>query len=617
MKKFNLIIALLIFPLLNNYVIAGNIKKLSPTFWWAGMKDTTLQVMMYGDNLYTDNVSLSTGDIKIKEIVKVDNPNYLIIYLDIAKAKAQKFNFILSKDNKKTIVPYELKQRKVNSSLVEGFTAQDVLYLIMPDRFSNGDTGNDVIKGMREKSVDRSNPSARHGGDIKGVENKLDYLKDLGITAIWFNPLLENDMTQTSYHGYAITDYYQIDRRFGTNEEFKKFVDFSHEKGIKVIMDMIFNHCGRDSYLFEDMPSKDWFHNGDQYTPCSFQTISQSDPYASEAVKISAEKGWFDTVMPDLNHNNRLVEDFLIQNSIWWIEYSGINGIRQDTHPYADFDMMSRWCKKVLNEYPRFNIVGECWLNSNVLVSYWQKDSKLASPKNSNLPSVMDFPLQGIMNYAFTGETGEWNGGLFNIYEYLSQDFVYSNPHNLLVFLDNHDTSRYYAQPKDTSNLNRYKQAISFMLTTRGIPQLYYGDEVLMTGDKADGDGMLRCDFPGGWEGDKNNFFSEQGRDDRQNIIFNFLKKLLHWRHENSELIAKGAIKHYPPQLGVYVYQRKLGDKSILVILNGTSKNQTLELSLYKEVIPKNKAKNIIDGNIVDLNNQIQLTNRDILILEF
>lgn len=617
MRKLTIIISLLICTFISQSVSAEKIKKIAPTFWWSGMKDSTLQIMLYGDNIYTEDVTLSTDDIKIKEIAKVDNPNYLMLYVDLSDAKPQTFNIILKNGKKKTVVPYELKQREANSSNIQGFTDEDVLYLIMPDRFSNGDPKNDVIKGMRENAVDRNNPSARHGGDIKGVENNLNYLKDLGVTAIWFNPLFENDMTKTSYHGYATTDYYQIDRRFGTNQEFKNFVKSSHDLGIKVIMDMIFNHCGSESFLFEDMPSKDWFNNEGKYMPCSFQTISQSDPYTADAIKISSEKGWFDTVMPDFNHKNRLVEDFLYQSSIWWIEYSGINGIRQDTYPYADFDMMARWCKRVMNEYPNFNIVGECWLGSNVLVSYWQKDSKLAAPKNSYLPTIMDFPLLQLMNRSFDEETTDWNGGLFNLYEYISQDIVFSNTHNLLVFLDNHDTSRFFVHPEDTSNLDRYKQAIAFMMTTRGIPQLYYGDEVLMTGDKAKGDGMLRCDFPGGWSGDKYNYFTAQGRDARQNEAFNFVKTVLNWRKANSQLIAQGTLKHFPPQKGVYVYQRKLGDKSVVVMINGRNQEQTLDLSIFKEILPKKSARNILDNKTINLDSPLHLNKRDILILEF
>jgi Glycosidases len=615
MRQICIFLTIILFTAFGQEIYANSVKKVAPNFWWAGMKNSNLQILIYGENIYTQDVSLSSNDIKIKDIIKVNNPNYLIIYVDISDAKPQKFDIILNNGEKRCVVPYELKKRESGSQNIEGFSAKDVLYLIMPDRFSNGDKSNDVVEWMNENKVDRQNPVGRHGGDIKGVENNLNYLEDLGVTAIWFNPLFENNMYNTSYHGYAITDYYNIDPRFGSNDEFKSFVKKSHDKGIKVIMDMVFNHCGSENYLFRDMPSEDWFNYGNRYTRCSFQTISMIDPYAADTVKVLSEQGWFDKMMPDFNHKNRLVEDYLCQSSIWWIEYCGINGIRQDTYPYANFYMMSRWCKRVFNEYPNFSIVGENWMGSNVLISYWQKESLLAAPNNSYLPIVMDFPLMEIINKAFSEQTGEWNGGLFRIYEYLAQDIVYKDPFSLLIFLDNHDTSRYFNSKNDTSNISRYKQAIAFMMTTRGIPQLYYGDEVLMKGDKSDGDGMLRCDFPGGWEEDDINCFNEDERDVRQNEAFNFLRKILKWRKENGELIAKGDIKHFPPQNGVYVYQRKLGDNSIIVMLNGNDRSQTIDLSYFSEIISNNSAVNVIDGSIVNLDKELTLDKRGVLIL--
>lgn len=465
------------------------VKKVAPTFWWAGMKNPELQVLLYGDDISSAEVSISSKDITLQEVVKLESPNYLLLYLDLSEAAPQNFSITLREGKKSTEIPYELKERKSKASEVEGFNSGDVLYLIMPDRFANGDSSNDIIPGMLEARVDRNDPYARHGGDLKGIENHLDYIAELGATSIWLNPVQENDMKEGSYHGYAITDYYQIDRRFGSNEEFRNLVTKAHDKGLKVVMDMIFNHCGDENYLFKDMPSKDWFNFKGNYVQTTFKTATPSDPYASEDAKKTVVDGWFTQCMPDFNQRNRHVATYLIQSSIWWIEYAGINGIRQDTHPYADFDMMSNWCKAVTNEYPDFNIVGETWIGSNVLVSYWQKDSKVSAPKNSNLRTVMDFPLMDQMNSAFDEETTDWNGGLCRLYDYLAQDIVYADPMNLLTFLDNHDTSRFYRSDEATKNLDRYKQALTFLLTTRGIPQIYYGTEILMAGDKADGDG--------------------------------------------------------------------------------------------------------------------------------
>lgn len=616
MKRSFLVITLLMLFGCYQAMATTVIKKVAPAFWWAGMKNPELQVLLYGESISSAEVGISSESIILKEVVKQENPNYLLLYMDVSDAAPQKFNITLKQGKKQTVVPYELKRRMPGASNIEGFNSSDVLYLIMPDRFSNGNPANDVVPGMLESRLDRNDLYARHGGDLKGIQNHLDYFSDLGITSLWLNPVQENDMKEGSYHGYAITDYYQVDRRFGTNEDFRELVKQSHAKGLKVVMDMIFNHCGDENYLFKDKPSKDWFNFKSEYVQTSFKTATQLDPYASDYEKKIAVDGWFTKVMPDLNQRNRHVATYLIQNSIWWIEYAGINGIRQDTHPYIDFEMMADWCKAVNSEYPRFNIVGETWLNSNVLVSYWQKDSRLASPKNTYLPTVMDFPLMEHMNRAFDEETTDWNGGLCRLYEYLSQDIVYANPMNLLTFLDNHDTSRFYRSDDDTKNLNRYKQALAFLLTTRGIPQIYYGTEILMAADKGKGDGVLRRDYPGGWQGDAQNCFDEAGRTPQQKEAFAFMQKLLQWRKGN-EVIAKGELKHYSPRQGVYVYERKLGDKSVVVFLNGNDREQTLDLTVYKEILPTTSALNVLSNQKTEIGKELTLPSRGILMLSF
>ena len=596
--------------------VQASIKKVAPTFWWAGMKNTELQVLLYGEDISSSDVSLTSSDVYLKEVVRQANSNYLILYLDLKEARPQKFDIVLKKGRKVTKVPYELKERIRKGTDIEGFTSSDVLYLIMPDRFANGNPDNDVIPGMLENKIDRNEQFGRHGGDFKGISEHLDYISDLGVTAIWLNPTQENDMKDGSYHGYAITDYYQIDRRFGTNEEFCNLVNEAHGKGLNVVMDMIFNHCGSENYLFKDKPQDDWFNFRSNYVQTSFKTASVMDIHASDYEKAIATDGWFTQVMPDLNQRNRHVARYLIQSSIWWIEYAGINGIRQDTHPYADYDFMSSWCKEVLEEYPHFNIVGETWLNSNVLVSYWQKDSKLAAPKNSNLPTVMDFPLTDLMSKAFDEETTEWSGGLYRLYDYHTQDLVYANPMNLLIFLDNHDTSRFCKNEDDAKNIVRYKQAITYLLTTRGIPQIYYGTEILMAADKSEGDGCLRRDFPGGWKGDKVNCFTAEGRTDLQNEAFDYTRKLLNFRKGN-EAICKGTMKHFSIFKGVYVYERKYNDKSVVVFMNGTDEKQTLSLVPYKEILPSSSATDFISGKNVVLDEEITLDGRETLLLTF
>lgn len=595
---------------------AMEIKKVAPSFWWAGMKNPELQILLYGEDLALSDVSVSGEGIYLKEVVRQDNPNYLLLYLDLSEAKAQTFQILLKNGKKKLQVPYELKSRMQRGEDVKGFTSEDVLYLIMPDRFANGNPENDVVDEMREKKVDRTDSFARHGGDIQGISNHLDYIADLGVTAIWLNPTQENDMESGSYHGYAITDYYQIDKRFGSNEDFCALVEKAHERNLKVVMDMIFNHCGSENYLFKDKPSKEWFNYHSNYVQTSFKTVSVMDIHTSAYEKKIATDGWFTSVMPDFNQRNRHVARYLIQSSIWWIEYAGINGIRQDTHPYADFDFMSQWCKEVLDEYPYFNIVGETWLNSNVLVSYWQKNSKLAAPLNSNLPTVMDFPLQALMNQAFDEETGEWGGGLYKLYDYQTQDLVYANPMNLLTFLDNHDTSRFAQTDEMAKNLKRYKQAMVFLLTTRGIPQIYYGTEILMIGDKGKGDGDLRKDFPGGWQGDTRNCFAKNGRTALENEAFEFTRQLLNWRKGN-QVIGKGSLKHYSIQNGVYVYQREFNGKSVVVIMNGTDDSKELDLAPYQEILPRENTLDILTGKDVNLSGKLRLNGRENLILNF
>lgn len=595
---------------------AMEIKKVAPSFWWAGMKNPELQILLYGEELALSDVSVSGEGIYLKETVRQDNPNYLLLYFDLSEAKAQTFQILLKSGKKERRISYELKARGRKGEEVKGFTSEDVLYLIMPDRFANGCPENDVIDGMREKTVNRADGFARHGGDLQGISNHLDYIADLGATAIWLNPTQENDMESGSYHGYAITDYYQIDRRFGSNEDFCALVEKAHEKDLKVVMDMIFNHCGSENYLFKDKPSKDWFNYRSNYVQTSFKTASVMDIHASAFEKKIATDGWFTSVMPDFNQRNRHVARYLIQSSIWWIEYAGINGIRQDTHPYADFDFMSQWCKEVLDEYPYFNIVGETWLNSNVLVSYWQKDSKLAAPLNSNLPTVMDFPLQALINQAFDEETGEWGGGLYKLYDYQTQDLVYANPMNLLTFLDNHDTSRFAQTDEMAKNLKRYKQAMVFLLTTRGIPQIYYGTEILMTGDKGKGDGDLRKDFPGGWQGDARDCFVKDGRTALENEAFEFTRRLLNWRKGN-QVIGKGNLKHYSIQNGVYVYRREFNGKSVVVILNGTEDSKELDLTPYQEILPRENALDVLTGKNVNLSGKLCLDGRENLILNF
>ncbi len=608
MRK-NLLLSLIICLLFPGFLSAKGITA-EPAFWWSGMKNPELQLMVYGENIASFRPSVSYPGVKLKSSVALESPNYLLVYLDVENAQPGTFDITFTKDKKQIKMPYELKARKKDACKIKGFDSSDVLYLIMPDRFANGDPSNDNLVMKTTYKTDRNDPSARHGGDLAGIEKHLDYIEDLGVTAIWLNPVLENDMQGGSYHGYATTNYYRVDPRFGTNEDYVRLIDKTHAKGMRVVMDMIFNHCGSDHIWMKDVPSKDWFNNLDKYVETSHVKEVYFDPYASEYDTKRMVDGWFVPSMPDLNQRNPHVATYLIQNSIWWIEYSGVDGIRQDTYPYADYKMMVDWCNAIYREYPDYNIVGEAWMNQTMGTAFWQKDSKLNERGNTMLKSVMDFRLMGLSHSAFFGDAG----GMQALYEHLAYDYAYADIYNVLRFLDNHDTDRFL--PAMPEKLDAFKQGIAFMLTIPGIPQLYYGTELLMNGTKQKGDGYIRLDVPGGWPGDAVNQFEASGRTDIQNEAWNYMQKLLKWRKGN-EVIAKGKMKHFVPQNGVYVYARNLNGKQVVVIMNGNAKESVLPLDRYDEILKGyTSGKDVITGKVVSLQKELTLGAKDVLVLE-
>jgi len=587
---------------------------IEPAFWWSGMQESELQLMVYGNNIADYKATIASPHVYLKESVALESPNYKLLYLDISKSIPETFDIVFTNGKKKITIPYELKQRNPSRKDIKGFDTSDVLYLIMPDRFANGDPTNDQIPMRMPYKVDRNDPNARHGGDLKGISDHLDYLHNLGVTAIWLNPVLENDMDGGAYHGYATTNYYRVDPRFGSNDEYVKLIEDTHAKGMKVVMDMIFNHCGSDHPWLKDIPSKDWFNNLDHYVQSSHVKEVYYDPYASQYDTKQMTDGWFVPSMPDLNQRNRHVAKYLIQNSIWWIEYAGVDGIRQDTYPYADYQMMIDWCQAIEKEYPNYNIVGEAWYNDPLGTAFWQKDSKLNYRENTQLKSVMDFRLMGLAHSAFFEETGEWGGGLRNIYEHMTTDYVYPNIYSVLRFLDNHDTDRFL--PEMPKNLDGFKQGITFLLTIPGIPQIYYGTELLMNGNKSKSDGDIRKDVPGGWPGDSVNQFTAEGRSALQNEAFDFMQKLLKWRQGN-EILAKGKMRHYVPQNGVYVYERYLNGKSIVVFMNGTSKEAEIDLDRYAESLKgKSSGFDVFSNQQIHFNSSMKLLPREIHIVE-
>ena len=598
---------------------ATKIDHIEPENWYVGMKNSSLQLMVYGKNIRDSRVSVDYPGVKIDSLVRLDSPNYLFVYLNLSGAKPG--NMVLNIDGKK--VNYPLKARTMSGDKRIGFDNSDVLYMLMPDRFASGRNITKPMKGLNPYVVDRSKPSLRHGGDLEGVRQHLDYFNQLGVTALWFTPVLENNLpdmnSQSSYHGYATTNYYRVDPRFGTNEDYARLVAEAHAKGLKVVMDMIFNHCGYDHPWVKDMPSKDWFNTpewmkkGDSYyLQTSYKLTPVLDPYASKVDKRETVDGWFVRSMPDLNQKNPHVMTYLIQNSEWWIETVGIDGIRMDTYPYADRKAMSQWMKILNEEYPNFNTVGETWVTEPAYTAAWQKDSKL-SKVNSYLKTVMDFSFYDKINLAKHEETDAWWKGLNRIYNSLCYDYLYENPSSVMAFIENHDTDRFLENGKDTLAL---KQALALLLTINRIPQLYYGTEVLMNGTKEVTDGNVRCDFPGGFVGDKHNAFTAEGRTKAENAMFNWLSKLLKWRRNNM-VITKGKQIQFIPYKGVYVIARQWNNQTILTILNGTSQPVTLPLDRYAEVIGNHQeAKDVISGRKVKLGSELQLKARDTKVIE-
>lgn len=597
---------------------AQKIERMEPPFWWADMKDPALQIVFYGPNI--SQYDIETKKAKILHIRKTENPNYLFLLVDTKDVKPGKFEILFKKGKKiKKRIFYELKARKKASHLRKGFDSSDVIYLLMPDRFANGNPANDSVEEMAEKA-DRNNPDGRHGGDIQGIIDHLDYLKNLGVTAIWSTPLLEDNEPKYSYHTYAQSDYYRIDPRYGTNKDYRKLADELHKRKMKLIMDYVTNHWGSKHWMIKDLPTKDWIHYWDKnkngFKRSNYRMSTQFDPHTSLSDRKECVNGWFDTTMPDMNLNNPLLQKYMIQNAIWWIEYAGLDGLRVDTYSYNDKEGIAKWTKAIMKEYPYLNIVGEVWMHDQAQISYWQKDSPVGKIQdyNSGLPSVMDFTLHDAISQMFNEENATWFNGMIKAYDNFTNDFLYANIHNILVFMGNHDVTR--INTVLGKDIDKYKLALSLILTTRGIPQLYYGDEIGMTGDKALGDAYIRQDFPGGWQGDTNDAFQENGRTKKQQEYFDFTNKLLNWR-KNNPVIHKGKLLQYIPKNNVYVYFRKDDKKSIMIILNNNPEPQIIHFEDYQEGIGEFKnGKEIIHNLEIKLDRELKVPRKRPYIIE-
>lgn len=593
------------------------VDKIEPPFWWTGMQNDTLQLMISGPGVAEASVSAPYPGVTLLEDVPLDSPDYKILYFKISpETKPGKMPISFRIGDLEQTVDYELKARKKPGEEHDGFSAADVLYLLMPDRFAQGEAASDdPYQSLEYKAKpDRANPNARHGGNIRGIIDHLDYLNDLGVTAIWVCPVLENDMPGGSYHGYATTDYYRIDPRFGTNEEWNLLIEEANKRGMKVVMDMIFNHSGLNHPWMQNMPTADWFNHPEGDVMTNFRLSTVHDPYASDYDKDATVNGWFVRGMPDLNQRNEHLMRYLTQNSIWWIESSGINGIRMDTYPYADMDGMASWIDAVMAEYPNFNIVGECWYDNEGGAAFWQKGTAV-NPKDTRLPSVMDFRLVTQGHKYFDEVTTPWTG-LNGLYDHLAMDFLFPDPQKILTFLDNHDTDRFLLE--EPENLDTWKQAVTFLLTSRGIPQIYYGTELLMNGSKERSDGYVRKDFPGGFPGDSVNAFTAEGRTPLQNEAWDYLSGLLKWRRgEANEVIANGTLKHFMPNNCAYVYERRLGDRQVVVMMNGTDEPMELDLTRYGEILPAGAVmQRALGGEPLTIGGTLTLAPRETLILE-
>jgi glycosidase len=595
----------------------AQISRVEPPFWWVGMKNTNLELMVYGKNINLYEVKINNSAVILKKTIVTENPNYLFLDLDLSQAKVGSFELEFSNPTLKGFTySYELKARQANSANRKSYENSDVIYLLMPDRFSNGNPANDSRPEVSEKA-NRSLKGGRHGGDIQGIINHLDYIKSLGATTVWSTPLLEDNLPKYSYHGYAVTDTYKIDPRYGTNADYKNLSEQAHKKGLKLIMDYVTNHWGSNHWMIKDLPTKDWIHQFPKFQRSNYRMTTQFDNYASKIDSHLCMDGWFDTTMPDLNQSNPLVLKYLTQNAIWWIEYANLDGFRVDTYSYNDKEGISKWTKAITDEYPNFNIAGEVWMHQHSQIAYWQKDSKLAAIENYNsyLPAVMDFTLLDAITQVFNQDQGSWDSGMIKIYNNFVDDYLYPNPYNMLVFAENHDTQRINEVYK--SDFKKYQLVMTLIATVRGIPQLYYGSEIGMLGDKGKGDGDIRRDFPGGWPGDTNNAFTASGRTEAQQKWFNFTQKLFNWR-KTSEVVQTGKFKHYIPQNNVYVYFRYNFKNAVMVVINDNNKTQTITLNRFAESLKNySKGTDVITGRNCDLTKpSLQLAAKSALILE-
>ncbi|OQA00374.1 MAG: Neopullulanase 2 [Bacteroidetes bacterium ADurb.Bin408] len=615
MKKYSAVFCLFfIIPL---FAVSQGItvERMDPPFWWAGMKSEKLQLLIKANDLSATEVKIDYEGLRLINTIKPENKAYLILNLEIGKSlKPGTAKFRFMKDEKLVLkLSYEFRGRdkKRPTLAIKGFGPEDLIYLIMPDRFANGDTLNDTVQEMNEKGCYRDSLMSRHGGDLQGIIDNMAYLRELGVTTLWLNPVFENNQPFASYHGYAVTDHYKIDPRLGNNEKYRELVQKCQTAGIKVIMDMVYNHIGSECWFYKSLPFKDWVHQNDTFIFSNFRVTTLLDNYASAYDRTRMKNGWFDRHMPDLNYDNPYLRRYMIQNALWWIEYTGINGFRFDTYAYSDMDFMRELLTEVFAEYPSFNAIGEVWDNGPVIQAYFTAANCNNKKGDTRLPGTSDFQLYHAINNMINEEYG-WNSGVERVYYTLCSDIAYNNPFNNLIFLDNHDVSRFFSVAG--GDMKKFKIAVGFLMTTRGTPMLYYGTEILMKNFK-DPDEKVREDFPGGWADDASNKFTYRGRNNPENEAFNYVKTLANWRKRNPA-VQSGKLMQFVPENGVYVYFRYNEKNTVMIVINTGKTAWQPNLTRYAEMLKTSeKAFDVISGALITLNS-LQVAPMDIRILD-
>lgn len=600
MKKI-FVVLVLIFAL----PAAGQkLSKIEPASWWRGMELDTVEFMVYGKDI--SDLTAVGKELIVLGTTTLESPNYLFVEIvipDDARIGAHKLLFKDQKGHHKGILAIEVLEREENSAKRKGFNSADFIYLITPDRFRNGDPSNDRVKGMFEGS-NRDFIGGRHGGDLAGIIKSLDYFEKMGISSLWLNPVLENNMETYSYHGYAMTDLYNVDPRYGTNEQYKELADKAKERGIGIIMDQVANHIGSLHPWMSDLPSEDWVNQWPEFTQTNHMKVSRFDPHGAEVDRRQFTDGWFVETMPDLNQRNEKLARYLIQNSIWWVEYLGLHGIRMDTWPYPDKQFLADWTEAILQEYPNFNIVGEEWVSNPSLISYWQAGTAKMDDYTSYLPSVMDFPLQSAVVDGLMGETS-WRSSMTKIYESLANDYMYGDINNVMIFPDNHDMSRIYTRLNE--DFDKWKMAMTLFFTTRGTLQFYYGTEILMNNLGTEDHGVIRSDFPGGWEGDAVNAFTGEGLTTQQKEAQEFIRVLANLRRQSCAL-NMGEMLHYIPQDEVYVYFKSFGDEHKMIVLNRNDEEAELSLERFQQGLEGFiRADNVLTSETIELGSTMTL----------